>query len=651
MSNRLIVRFAGIAAGTAMVLGFASNASAQSVADLQALIAQLQAQIAALQGGSVATGSITADLTVGSTGSQVSSLQSGLVSMGYLTMPAGVPMGFFGPLTKAAVQKWQAAKGLPASGFFGPLSRGKWVSTGTTGGTTTGGTVGGGTVATGPACVSTPNAEGTLTINSAPLSTTQVNEGQSQAPILAFTAKAVSSDITLRRLKLDLGTDNRIYTKIYSTVYLKDDAGNVLASQPLNSNTVVKDSGVYYVTIAGFNSVVAKSATRTYTVAADVYPTVDSSVQALTPSTLGTVRLAGTGSDAVRGVDCAGIDVYGGTNSITKAMTVEGSVADQASLALSADASTPLDRQVIASDLDASGNKTQKDKVVMLVFNLKADKDDVTVTDLTASITGDQSSSGTTASTTYLYAGSGTSGTLISSASESGASATFSDINRVIPKGTTQTFTIASDIRAASATQADFVASVVASGVSAQNSQGTNVTATGSATGNDVLVINKGIEVTLNSKSVTTSGVPEGSTSNNLSTSTLSAKFNVTLTARGGDILLGNIASGTPVFGTNNFVLYQNGVASSVSTATSTDFTIPSTCATNGTNTCLLPENSSVTFDVTVNVPGRTSAGAALTAGLYALGLEKVNFNVGSSKTITFMAGQTDWRTASVSFP
>lgn len=103
-------------------------ASAQSV-DINALlaqIAQLQAQVAAMQTGTPAASSytFTKNLTLGSKGDDVTALQQVLVSGGYLNMPQGVAYGYFGGLTKSALIAWQKAKGVsPASGYFGPLSR------------------------------------------------------------------------------------------------------------------------------------------------------------------------------------------------------------------------------------------------------------------------------------------------------------------------------------------------------------------------------------------------------------------------------------------------------------------------------------------------------------------------------------------------
>ncbi len=65
----------------------------------------------------------SSDLSYGSTGDNVSALQSFLVSGGFLTMPAGVSMGYFGSLTKAALASYQSSVGLPAHGYFGALTR------------------------------------------------------------------------------------------------------------------------------------------------------------------------------------------------------------------------------------------------------------------------------------------------------------------------------------------------------------------------------------------------------------------------------------------------------------------------------------------------------------------------------------------------
>jgi hypothetical protein len=67
----------------------------------------------------------TKNLSYGSRGEDVSELQKILLAQGYLKLRTGLPTGWFGPLTRAALIKWQTANGVPATGVFGPLSRAK----------------------------------------------------------------------------------------------------------------------------------------------------------------------------------------------------------------------------------------------------------------------------------------------------------------------------------------------------------------------------------------------------------------------------------------------------------------------------------------------------------------------------------------------
>lgn len=68
----------------------------------------------------------TRNLTIGSRGADVISLQTFLESQGLLVMPQGVAKGYFGILTRAALARYQASVGIsPAVGFFGPITRAK----------------------------------------------------------------------------------------------------------------------------------------------------------------------------------------------------------------------------------------------------------------------------------------------------------------------------------------------------------------------------------------------------------------------------------------------------------------------------------------------------------------------------------------------
>ena len=69
-------------------------------------------------------GGLDSNLTIGSRGGDVVTLQTWLETEGFLVMPAGVSKGYFGPITRNALANYQAANNIrPSVGFFGPLTR------------------------------------------------------------------------------------------------------------------------------------------------------------------------------------------------------------------------------------------------------------------------------------------------------------------------------------------------------------------------------------------------------------------------------------------------------------------------------------------------------------------------------------------------
>lgn len=130
ISNSILRRSAVVLAAAALVFGGISpayaqtTASAAQIAALQAQIAALQAQLAALSGGANVSAAFTRDLTIGSTGPDVTRLQQWLISKGY-SIPAGAT-GYFGVQTQAAVAAFQRVNLItPAVGYFGPITRAK----------------------------------------------------------------------------------------------------------------------------------------------------------------------------------------------------------------------------------------------------------------------------------------------------------------------------------------------------------------------------------------------------------------------------------------------------------------------------------------------------------------------------------------------
>lgn len=624
--------FAGIVTIALFAVVLVPSVGAATIAELQAMIAQLQAQIAALSGGSSSTGGymFNTDLTVGSTGADVTELQKILVSKGHLVMPAGASYGYFGTLTRAALAKWQAAEGIsPAAGYFGPISRARVNATGgTTGGTTTGG-----------AGISTPGVEGTLTVtlNPIPGSGTKVYEGDSKAAVLGIKLEAKTSDIRVERVKVQL-PNTAFYNKIASKIYVADN-GNVLGSMDLNSSTVVKEGSNYFITVAGLNYVVPKDATKVLTVHIDVRPSIDTTDLA-SNYTL-TIPV-----DGVRGIDGAGVNQYGPTaTAFSRSIDPEGDLADSAALKVSLNTNTPETNEAVASE---SSSEDELDGLSLLAFDVKAEKDAVMVTDLVANITRGGNTSTATSSTAYLYDGS----TLIGSASVVSTSATamtatFSDIDFVVSKDSTKTLTLKVDIRDAGAAATTFSASIAAANVTAENTAGDTVTPTGSATGETMTIRNVGPMFTLVSKTVEKSATAQQS---NTSTSTMKGIFTVKVKAVGGDILFGTQATTSEANRMFKFGVYRGSSLATLNAASTSSFTVPAGVV-ESTNSFTLQENNEVTLAVEYLVEGRDVTSALVSTNTYSIGIEEIRWMNGSLQTSSFMGGETSWRTSGVSLP
>lgn len=65
------------------------------------------------------------ELSLGMSGSDVAALQLILENKGFLKIPPGTKKGYFGVMTKAALVTYQRIASLPATGYFGPLTKSK----------------------------------------------------------------------------------------------------------------------------------------------------------------------------------------------------------------------------------------------------------------------------------------------------------------------------------------------------------------------------------------------------------------------------------------------------------------------------------------------------------------------------------------------
>ncbi|OGN27178.1 MAG: hypothetical protein A2941_03310 [Candidatus Yanofskybacteria bacterium RIFCSPLOWO2_01_FULL_49_17] len=261
-SIMLSVSTIGWLAGASALMPMAASADATSdlIAQLQAQIAALQAQLTTLAGGSSAGSaacSFSRDFTLGSRGDDVKCLQSYLTSTGHYSYSGGAT-GYFGSITKSAVSAWQAANGVsPTAGYFGALSRAKYTAVA-------------GSVVVTPTTPTTPTTPGTPATVPAASGTLRVDAGVQPGASL-FPVNSVRVPFTVVKFTAPSGQDVTINSltvertglaqdTAFSGVLLLDETGvqvgisrtlNSVHQVLLNEPFVVKSGTTRTMTLAG----------------------------------------------------------------------------------------------------------------------------------------------------------------------------------------------------------------------------------------------------------------------------------------------------------------------------------------------------------------------------------------------------------------
>lgn len=95
------------------------------IAELKRRVAVLQLQLSLLQTNkeNVTCSNFSSDLYYGMTSPEVKCLQQFLANLGDDIYPEKLVTGYYGPLTLAAVKRYQTLKGIITTGYFGPLTR------------------------------------------------------------------------------------------------------------------------------------------------------------------------------------------------------------------------------------------------------------------------------------------------------------------------------------------------------------------------------------------------------------------------------------------------------------------------------------------------------------------------------------------------
>lgn len=465
-------------AGLAVALAFVVTPVTSKAATVEEQIAALLAQIAMLQGqmggGAGASYTFNNDLTIGSTGSDVTALQTKLEEAGFLTMPSGVAKGYFGSLTAAGVKAWQASVGLPATGFFGPLSRAKLNSSmggGSTGGTYPAGCTsstgfssttgmpcsGGGSFPAG--CTSTagystttgmPCSGGTGTnmngtdgsvtlsyVSFAPASQT-LSKGDTNKPVVSVKLQAVNGQVSVTRV--DVHVNERPWL-LFPKMTLVDSTGAVLATKTLSGAadaTEVTVGSDYLVRFDNVNIPVMPGTDKILAVAVDVHAASD--------KITGQTVYFGIPSGSIRTINGRGytdsIGLSSGvgsgvTSSTGNAVTLSTS-GSTGTIYTRIDPSAPSTDRIIVTSASLS-----TPDVVLGVFGLKSQNQNSTINALSFNI-----NSSTGAATTTLYSNLRIrSGSLTYGSNNPVAgNSTFSNLSIPLPEDQWVAFTLLADV-------------------------------------------------------------------------------------------------------------------------------------------------------------------------------------------------------------
>ena len=507
---KLSVAFVAVA----MMLSMVAPAKAATIEELQAMIAQLTAQLSSLSGStttSTASYTFTRSLTVGAQGADVTALQNFLIAKGH-TIAAGAT-GYFGAQTASAVAAWQAANGIaPAAGYFGPVSIAKYASMSATG-STTGST--GSTAVTGGA--------GSATVTNYSSDVEDEVATNDSEKVFGFKVEADDSDVKLTNVKITLDHSNPdgsdIITRYFDSFdvtmngdvvatvdasdFTRNSAGNYSKNVALKDAIVKEGSsnkGVFYVVAHANDTVDSADEDAEWTISAADFRYTDGTGAILTTDdedtteTVSVIKLASSGDVKVK-------------------------------LSLATDSP---DAATVKVDDDNSG-----DKVTLLKFRIKAEGTDVSFDEITFTL--DDGSGSTTLETVSEFILMKGSDVVETEDDFSATSTTFTlDDEEVIDEDDTVTYTLVAKMNKNTWTNSSLKATLANSGINYMDANGDDITTGLSGSANGDTMTFRGDGVTLAKTSITATDITKTASS----TDTEYAKFVVTfkVTADGDDV-------------------------------------------------------------------------------------------------------------------
>jgi hypothetical protein len=457
------------------------------------------------------------NLTVGSTGPEVANLQTWLINNGF-SIPSiasgAAAKGYFGAQTKTAVMAYQASRGIPNTGFVGPLTR---AALNAGGGTAVTPGTGTGTVLcpVGYTCSVNPGSgtgtnpgtvvggtEGQLVEidNASADIETSLEEGESNVKVFGVEVEAEDSAMTIDRIDVDFAfngtgsddledyvTEVSLYkgnTKLATKDVDEADVNDGSASDDLSGT-----EDVYSFRFTGLRSVIADGASEEFYVAVSAVNNLDSDDAdqdwvVIIPE------------DGIRATDTAGIsDTYVGSELTEESFSI--GTAEAGDLDLSADASDNTDRVVVLNSNSSTSG------IEVMQFTLESNSSDNIVDEINIDLATTSATTTSFASViqrVHLFAD----GKLVASESITipavgGATATFDNLDLDVEEDEEVVFIVKADFKDDADTREgfEFAVTVDADAIDAEDAEGDSVTVSGDVTGGDIELRTTGISAKL----------------------------------------------------------------------------------------------------------------------------------------------------------
>lgn len=348
------------------------------IASLIAIAALVVASFAVFAPAQAQTTSVaytfTRDLTIGSTGADVTALQTWLISRGY-SIPAGAT-GYFGTQTQAAVSAYQAANGIyPTAGYFGPITRAH-VNQGVvvnppsddddddTDDSDSGGLSGG---------------EANLTDFDLVREESTGNEGETEVEVFTAEFDVDDGDVRIERMEITASsTDDSLDQDpwdYFDRVILFDADGDEIGDLDVDDRDEWDEAAdeQYVLTLTGLDYVVDEGDRAAITVAFDIAGSIDTADQAQEFAFW-------IEDDGIRAVDAEGIQQYTGDDNDTVTFGFDEEATGDLNITSNSD---DPDASILVAD-----ENDESDEYTVFVFDIENDEDaDALLTDLTIDVT------------------------------------------------------------------------------------------------------------------------------------------------------------------------------------------------------------------------------------------------------------------------